>query len=173
MRTRGGSRRAWVLGLRFGAGFAVGVVLMVSTVALPGAPLWVAVLIGIGAGAAFGAAMGPATARTEHELWQAAGEELTWPQFRAAARASRSGRAPEDPRLRAAAIRLGVQQLVRHRRHRKSTMIACALGAGFSVLSAVLGNWLSLLAAAGFAGVAVVYLRERTKLGRALLRLRA
>ncbi|MEA5367399.1 hypothetical protein VA596_48265 [Amycolatopsis sp., V23-08] len=173
MRTRGGSRRAWQLGLRFGAWFAVGVVLMEATVALPDAPLWVAVLVGVGGGTVVGAVAGPANARAEHEMWRAAGEELTWPQFRAAARASRSGRVPEDPGLREAAIRLGVHQLARHRRHRAGTVVACALGAGISGLNAVLGNWLSLLTVAWFAAIMVVCLRERTKLGKALLRLRA
>ncbi|WP_410618612.1 hypothetical protein [Amycolatopsis sp. cmx-8-4] len=156
-----------------GAGFAAGIVLVVTTVSLPEAPWWVVTVIGVAAGMVFGAMMGPATARSEREMWRAAGSDLTWQQFRGAARASRTGRVPDDPQLCAAAIRLGVYQLAQHRRRRKGTLIALSLAAGFSVLKAVSGGWLGLLGVVFFAVVGVVFLRERTRVGRALVRLRA
>jgi hypothetical protein len=156
-----------------GAGFAAGTVLVVTTVSFPEASLWVVVLIGIAAGTVFGALMGPAITRSERELWRAAGSELTWQQFRSAARASRTGRVPDDPRLCEAAIRLGVHQLAQHRRRRTGTLIALSLVAGFSVLKAVSGSWLGLVGAVFFAVVGVVFLSERARVGRALLRLRA
>ncbi|OAP21093.1 hypothetical protein A4R44_08068 [Amycolatopsis sp. M39] len=162
-----------MIGLLTGAWFAACMTVLSATVSLPQAPFWGATLIGIGAGAAFGALAGPAFARAERGMWRAAGEELNWQQFRGAARASRSGRGPDDPRLREAAIRLGVYRLAQHRRQRKSALISCWSAAGFSVLAAVLGNGLAVLSAVWFTGLAIMFLHERTRLGKALLRLRA
>jgi hypothetical protein len=171
--TRGGARRAWTLGLLTGALFAAGLVLLEATVVWREAPWWLVVLTGVGAGAVFGMILGPSIAGTERRMWRAGGDDLTWPQFRAAARASRSGRVPPDPRLREAAVRLAVYQLAQHRRRRRSTVIFCALGTGFFLLDAVLGNWIGVLGAAGFAILTVAFLYERTRLSKALLRLRA
>jgi hypothetical protein len=149
------------------------VVLMVTMSLLPSAPLWILLLVGLGAGTAFGAVLGPASARAERAMWRLAGDDLTWQQFRTAAKASRSGRVPADSRLREAAVRLAVHQLTEHRRRRVSTLVILSLATAFNVLNAVLGSWVGLLGAAWFAAVGVVFLHERVRLGRALLRLRA
>ncbi len=170
---RGGSRRAWTLGSLTGALFAAGMVVLEATVVWPDGPWWVVVLTGLGAGVFFGAVMGPVLARAERELWRACGEDLTWPEFRVAAKASRSGRAPADPRLHAAATRLAVHQLAQHRRRRRNTIIGSSVAAGFSLLNAVFGNLLALFAAGAIAVVIAVFLYERVRLRKALLRLRA
>ncbi|MEU7789150.1 hypothetical protein [Amycolatopsis sp. NPDC049159] len=172
METRGGARRAWALGLLTGGLFAAWLVPLGMTVVWPDGPWWGSVLTGLCAGTVFGAVLGPAITRTEREMWRACAEDLTWPEFRAAARASRSGRVPPDPRLHAAATRLAVYQLAQHRRRRRSTVIACALAAGVSALNAVLGNVIGLFGAGGVVIVAGVFLHERVRLSRALLRLR-
>ncbi|MDT7799010.1 MAG: hypothetical protein QOI78_2443 [Actinomycetota bacterium] len=173
MGTQGGSRRAWTLGLLTGGLFAAGLVVLEATVVWPDGPWWVVAPTGLGAGVFFGAVMGPTMARAERAMWRACGEDLTWPEFKVAAKASRSGRAPADPRLHAAATRLAVHQLVQHRRRRRSTIISCSVMAGFSLLSAVVGNLLALFAAGAIAVVVAVFLYERVRLRKALLRLRA
>ncbi|UOX86030.1 hypothetical protein MUY14_30210 [Amycolatopsis sp. FBCC-B4732] len=168
METRGGARRAWALGLLTGGLFAAGLALFGVTVVWPDGPWWGSVLTGLCAGTVFGAVLGPAITRTEREMWRACAEDLTWPEFRA----SRSGRVPPDSRLYAAATRLAVYQLAQHRRRRRSTVIACAPAAGFSALNAVLGNVVGLFGAGGIVIVAGVFLHERVRLSKALLRLR-
>lgn len=173
MGTQGGSRRAWTLGLLTGALFAAGLVVLEATVVWPDGPWWVMALTGLAAGGFFGAVMGPVLASAERAMWQACAEDLTWPEFRAAAKASRSGRVPADPRLHAAATRLAVHQLVQHRRRRRSTIISCSVIAGFTLLNAVIGNLLALFAAGAIAVVVAAFLYERVRLRKALLRLRA
>ncbi|WP_326950906.1 hypothetical protein OG439_20170 [Amycolatopsis sp. NBC_01307] len=139
---------------------------------LPAAQWWVLALIGVAAGGMFGAIFGPMMARERHVMWQASGEDLTWPQLKAASRASRSGRAPADPRVRVAAIRLAVYQLAQHRRRRRSMIIAYSVGVGFFLFDAAVGNWFGLLGAGCFTILGGVFLTERLRLQKALLRLR-
>ena len=171
MGTQGGSRRAWTLGLVTGALFTAGLVVLEATVVWPDGPWWVVALTGIGAGVFFGAVMGPTMARAERATWRACAEDLTWPEFKAAAKASRSGRVPADPRLHAAATRIAAYQLAQHQRRHRSTIIGCSVLVGFSLLSAVVGNLLALFAAGAIAVVLAVFLYERVRLRNALLRL--
>ncbi|GLY44213.1 hypothetical protein Amsp01_102360 [Amycolatopsis sp. NBRC 101858] len=162
-----------MLGLLTGGLFAAGLVVLEAAVVWPDGPWWVVALTGLGAGVFVGAVLGPTMARTERAMWRACAEDLTWPEFKAAAKASRTGRAPADPRLRTAATRIAVHQLAQHRRRRRSTLIGCSVAAGCCLLSAAVGNLLALFAAGGIVVVIATFLYERVRLRKALLRLRA
>ncbi|MDT8913114.1 hypothetical protein [Amycolatopsis sp. PS_44_ISF1] len=175
MASPGGRRRAQLIGVAAGVFFGAVLALVSATTAYPEGPWWVSALIGAFAGTGFGVAAGFAVPRQERLLWEVAGADLSRPQFRQAARASLSGRVPEDPRLRQAATRVAVYRLAQHRRPRTSTIVILGAGLGLgltgSLLSGLTGYPLTLIAA-GFLVLSLAWtLYEPVRLRRAILRL--
>lgn len=113
------------------------------------------VIGGVIAGLIFGAVMGPFMARrTRHQR----AEFTSYDDLRAASRAALRGPIPEDPSLRAEAIRYASYAVEQNTRKRRR--FALVTVAGFVVLSVVLavseGEWWFLLAGAFFLTLGVV-----------------
>lgn len=173
MTTPGGIRRARKAGLWNGLASTAFVILLLAIVGPPEAPWWVVVLIGVGAGVAAYVLAGVLVTRGEHRLRPVAGGQLSEQQFDEAIVASRSGRAPADPWVRDAAIRIASHQLARLRGYRAPLIVLLSIGVVVSLFNWIIGNWTSLLSAVPFVVVFAQSLRESSRLSKVLARLYA